>query len=91
MPLFDPNLVYPQDRTGVYADLEGVVTAVGEPLGNDVLVTVETDRGVFLGWTYVPLDQDPVVKIGYLATIRVYDAGGGFYPDNRIVSWRHGT
>lgn len=82
-PLFDRSLVYPMDDVGCYVELTGEVVAVGEQdhPDDEVRVEVRTDRGTFDGYTVRP------PKVGHTATVRVYDAGGGFYPDNRVVAW----
>lgn len=72
---------YPCDEVGPYEDLEGPVTEVRGELCGEYPVTVLTDRGPVTGWTPRP------PKAGYTATVRVYRAGGGWYPDNRIMSW----
>ena len=86
--LFEPGLVYPSDDVGFYDDLTGEVVSVKRHDSDDDYdygsVDVKTEHGIFTGWTLVKY----LPKIGYSATIRVYDAGGGFYPDNRITGWR---
>lgn len=84
-PLFQNGLVYPSDNIGPYVDLPGtVVTVDDDPLDDHVEVKVDTgDRGIFSGWILARIKPD----VGCLATVRVYRAGGGFYPDNRIVGW----
>jgi len=87
-PLFDRNLVYPCDNIGPFMDLEGEVVKLGEPWEKynnftQVSVKVKTERGTFTGWYEGP--QPP--EIGYRATIRLYDSGGGWYPDDIIVGW----
>jgi hypothetical protein len=83
-PLFDHALAYPQDGVGPYTELDGIVTRVGtqdEP-DDEVAVTVKTaDHGELTGYTPRP------PKVGYTARIRVYECGGGWYPDNRIMGW----
>lgn len=83
MTLFDPNVVYPLDEVGPYIELEGKVAHVGKQDNPDheVLVTVQTKHGEFKGVTSRP------PRPGFSARIRVYNAGGGFYPDNRITGW----
>lgn len=78
--LFDRNLVYPSDSIGPFTELLGVVTVVDE-----LEVTVRTpEHGEFTGFA----SQPP--KVGYIAWIRIYNAGGGWYPDNRITRWSSG-
>jgi hypothetical protein len=79
--LFDPDLVYPSDEVGPFTELTGVVVSVGEPLGEEVRVDVYTHQGIFSAFTLRP------PKVGYMATVRIYDSGGGWYPDDRIVRW----
>jgi hypothetical protein len=81
-PLFKPGVVYPSDWVGPYVELHGTVTAVSEhEEGDDAMVTVKTPEGEFDGVTPRP------PKVGYSATIHVYNSGGGWYPDNRVVGW----
>ncbi len=84
--LFDPNLVYPSDREGgCYVDLDGVISEVGAGVSDAWRIVVRTaEHGDHYGFmtkvgSFVP-------EIGMGATIRIYDAGGGWYPDNRITS-----
>ena len=84
--LFDPNLVYPADEGGRFVDLIGTVIEVDNTHHDsfeweEIKVVVQTEQGTYEGYTPRP------PKVGYQATIRVYDAGGGWYPDNRIVGW----
>lgn len=95
--LFDPNLVYPCDDVGQYIDLEGTVIRVDKFLTRDEQTTAElleekapdsstpvnvkTEHGVIQAYSHHP------PKVGYWAIVRVYAAGGGFYPDNKIISW----
>lgn len=95
--LFDPSLVYPSDGIGPYIDLEGIVTRVGVFLTKDEQTTselieekvpdsstpidVKTEYGEIQTYSHRP------PKVGYSAVVRVYDAGNGFYPDNKIISW----
>ena len=88
MPLFDRNLVYPSDQTGPYVELEGKVLRIGEPISNSVSVQVETEHGIFTGYTAEGLGFP---EVGYLARIRIYDSGGGWYPDDLVVGWRKGV
>lgn len=81
--LFDRSFVYPSDEIGPYIELYGIVESVGDTTGEDVSVTVSTDKGKFVGY-YLSKHAPP---IGSRASIRVYDAGGGFYPDNKITGW----
>lgn len=83
--MFDRNFIYPQDHIGPYIELSGIVVKVGEYFGQeDVSVSVETDKGVFTGYHWFK----HLPSVGYEVRIRIYDAGGGWYPDNRIVGWR---
>ncbi len=81
--LFHDEFVYPSDENGRYTELTGEVIGVGEPISNDVAVKVQTNLGEFVGYylaKYAP-------KIGYFAKIRIYEIGGGHYPDNQIKGW----
>lgn len=87
MPVrFEPNLVYPSDNIGGrYIDVPGRVVYVGSPLRDreEYPITVEVAENEeytgFSGYVgaYVP-------RIGDEAVIRIYDWGGGWYPDNRV-------
>ena len=86
MSLFDDRLVYPSDGKGSYTELTGVVVGVREKSDPDdrweeVRVDVYTQEGTFSGYTPRP------PKVGYMATIRIYRIGGGWYPDNEIIRW----
>ena len=85
MPLFNHNLVYACDEFGPYIELEGSITEVGELLGDGAIgVTVKTDRGQFRA--YACKHMASFAAEAKWACVRVYDAGGGWYPDNRIMS-----
>jgi hypothetical protein len=48
------------------------------------MVVRTAEHGDHVGWltkigSFVP-------EVGHQARIRIYDAGGGYYPDNRITS-----
>lgn len=83
--LFDPKYIYPSDDYGgEFITLTGEVIELGEPLSDSVSVKVKTDNGIFTGYSltkYAP-------KIGYTATIKIYNSGGGWYPDNEIMQYR---
>ncbi len=83
-PLFDRSFVYPSDGTGTYIDLSGTVTASSRlDEGDPARVVVATAKGAFTGfWSGRGLPA-----VGDQATIRVYDSGGGFYPDDVILSF----
>lgn len=89
MSLFDANFVYPCDGFGPYVELTGVVTQV-ERWEHDIVhgymvrVSVETERGTFVGFlSYAPLPPE----VGFQATIRVYRGEAGWYPDSHIMGW----
>lgn len=90
--LFDPNYVYPSDREGGrYVEFVGDVIEVGDiDVGGsdlyEVRLVVRTEKGDFSGFTRIPRTSTFRPRVGYKARIRVYDAGGGWYPDNRITS-----
>lgn len=85
---FDPRLVYPSDNVGgCYIDVPGRVVDVGFPLRprEEYPVTVEVaEDEEHTGFTGYMGDFKP--QVGDHAVIRVYDAGGGWYPDNRVLS-----
>lgn len=94
--LFEPGVSYPSDREGGrYVEFEGPVVEVGESLGmtRDMLempVMVRTEKGDLRGWTSYPACFGRLV-VGDRATIRAYDCGGGWYPDNKITGWTRGA
>ena len=83
MVLFDRNFVYPCDDVGAYVELTGEIIEVGKPLGGDCCVVVKTEHGVFSGFYWA----EYAPQTGYTAKIRIYNVGGGFYPDNKIIEW----
>lgn len=86
--LFSPNFVYPNDGKSDYVELEGRITFVEPKQFRDgaYQIDVVTDHGVFTGyWDGPPSITGP--EIGYMARIRVYRSGGGYYPDNEIRGW----
>lgn len=88
MRLFDDNLVYPRDEYGCYIETDGYVISVGEPLSDCFSIGVSTKFGTFVGYAS---SHFHVPNIGCIATIRIYDIGGGWYPDDRIVSITYTT
>ena len=81
---FDRNLAYPCDDVGAYQEVSGVVVETGEPLGGSVRVVIETEKhGRITGYARKPMARS--AKRAVWACIRVYDAGGGFYPDNSVT------
>ena len=87
--LFDPHVVYPTDNQGAYVELIGSITDMSEWFDGHIRLTVQTDKGVFNGYWEGPTDY-PEKHLWKYALIRVYDSGGGLYPDNsiRTVSMR---
>jgi hypothetical protein len=82
--LFDNNYVYPSDRYGgQYIVLSGEILSVSE-ICDHLSISVKTDKGTFTGYTPI-LSCNP--KVGYIAQIKIYDCGGGWYPDNQIMGW----
>ncbi len=86
MPLFEPGLKYPRDRVGEYVDVIGEVVLFEE----DGCVTISTSYGNIRGWTDEdgPITRYAMQNPGVLkyAHIRVYNAGGGWYPDNKLIA-----
>lgn len=78
------------DKRG-FVELEGIIESVdSEPLLDDsVGLTTKTDRGIFLAFASAPFQSKRRVhmKTGDRVTVRVYSWGGGYYPDNKIISW----
>lgn len=87
--LFERGLVYPRDHVGPYVELDGDVVEVGEPMGDSVKITVRAEYGRISGWADGPFLR--VADGAKRARVRVYDSGGGFYPDNRVVSLNEGV
>jgi hypothetical protein len=88
--LFDRKYVYPSDGIGEYVTLEGPVVAFKVFEDRELLkVTVRTKHGDMTGWAEGRMADATDIGNVKQATIRVYNAGGGFYPDNRItgLSW----
>ena len=85
---FDPNLVYPTDDVGPFIDINGIVIKADKGVKKEgsflleepIYVVVDTEYGNISGFARMQ------AEIGMKATIRVYDSGGGFYPDNTIRS-----
>lgn len=80
----------PSDDVGKYIELTGVVVAVGESYfepdprfePEQIGVDVKMDNGV----VYHAFTTSPP-KVGYKATVRHYQWGGGWYPDDKVVAW----
>lgn len=89
--LFDPNLSYPSDREGGrYVELSGLIVRVGtfdagQRNLREIEIAVQTGHGEQRGWWRTPVSSTFQAKAGMRATVRVYDAGGGWYPSNRII------
>jgi hypothetical protein len=84
MTLFDFAVAYPSDDVGPYLELWGKVLTVSERFYTGQAIEVRTNEGVFSGYTnYSPKPSSCV----WWAKIRIYDSGGGFYPDNKIMEW----
>lgn len=89
-PLFPSGFVFPSDRNGEYQDLEGDVIEVGEPMPGSLIcirVKVHTEKGDFDGYAEYPPTCTFTPQVGHHAVIRVYNSGGGSYPDDKITSW----
>ena len=92
MRLFHPDVVYPSDTYGGrYVEVSGPVLEVGGPYAesddDSVRVVVEAEDGRrHTGWAHGPLVAQVFGQQPLRATMRVYDAGGGWYPDNRVTS-----
>jgi hypothetical protein len=81
-PLFDPDLSYPSDDVGKYLEVEGIVRSVEEWDVGHVHADVDTELGLVRAYG----DLKPLV--GSIATVRIYDSGGGWYPDDRLMGWK---
>jgi hypothetical protein len=78
-PIFEPDLVCPSDGIGSYVDLVGIVISSVSTF-DSFLVQVQTlDRKFSAISKLQP-------KPGFLAVVRIYQSGGGFYPDNRVIT-----
>lgn len=90
MKIFDDNLVYPVDENGRYVEVDGYVVSTGEHLDlfDFFSVDVLTKFGTLTGYAS---SRFSVPNIGCVATIRIYDQGGGWYPDDKIVSITYTT
>lgn len=76
----DRSVTYPSDEIGgTYMDLTGQIVEEG---GRGI--TVETAKGTFRAFYGHPPPEESL--LGSTATIRCYDWGGGWYPDNRVLS-----
>jgi hypothetical protein len=85
MTLFDRNYVYPSDQWGgEFEERDGVIKSV-RLIDDFYSIDVETQEGLITG--YFPKLTGTPPEVGYMATIRIYRCGGGWYPDNRIVHW----
>lgn len=83
---------YPQDGTGRYQDAEGDVVEVDTKFFDPdethptIRVGVQlADGSVLHGYAHGPLAKYFAEGKVKRTTIRVYSAGGGRYPDNRIT------
>ena len=87
--LFSKKIVYPvfSDCHGCYAELDGFVMSVADyETGGSVLVRVRTPQGDFSAECDLRLVGNGV-RPSDVVRVRVYDSGGGSYPDNRVVGW----
>ena len=85
-PLWQKGVIYPSDEVGEYVELEGTIVEIDDPMGDTVAMKVSVPgRGV---WTVFDYLTHYMPKVGYDATIRTYRWGGGWYPDDRLMSWR---
>ena len=84
MALFDRKYVYPCDHIGEYVEREGRIVEWEYHEGIGSKVTIQTKHGHrWTGWAEGGMASPSCwAKI---ARIRIYDAGGGFYPDNRVT------
>ena len=78
---FDPNLVYPSDEVGQWVEISGPITQVDE-IAQLIKIVIDSEYGHIEGYVAEPM-YDFVKKARY-ARIRVYESGGGCYPDNRV-------
>jgi len=78
----------PWDFIGPYVEATGLVIAVesidqDDPEGQTEVTIRTPDGSTARGWIL----SRRAPKVGYTATIRLYEAGGGWYPDDRVTSW----
>lgn len=90
---WNPCLIYPSDRTGRYQEFEGRISkSVDHRDLGFAHVTIEVEGiGELSGYWPIPdnhrNDSRWVPPVGGTARIHVYDAGGGWYPDNEIMGF----
>jgi hypothetical protein len=80
---------FPCDVNGHYRTLSGKIVSINNGFKREdgtfdlVKVEVMTEYGCLYGFITTP----PKPKVGYDAKIRVYNCGGGWYPDDLIEWW----
>lgn len=83
---FEPDVCYPSDDYGgAYVEFQGVVESVSW-----LKVEISTvEHGVLSGYVDDFYEDRPqsMPRKGDIAVIRCYNWGGGWYPDDRIMSW----
>lgn len=91
--VWETHLSYPSDRIGRYQEFEGKIVHTDAPRGSGVYYVAVLVEGVgrLLGYWEIPDshrdDSSWAPPVGGTARIRVYDSGGAWYPDNRIMGF----
>lgn len=90
-PASEPKKAFQSDSTGPYTEVTGPVIRFGDHDDEDTAkVVISSEHGEVHGWAHGPMARKIVRHKAAdrgTATIRVYNAGGGWYPDNRVVTW----
>lgn len=87
------NLIYPTDSTGPYQEFEGKIVKVEDlrDIGLAKVFLEVTGVGELSGYWHIPdhhrHEESWLPPVGGTARIHCYDAGGGWYPDDKIMGW----
>lgn len=85
--LFNRSYIYPRDEIGSYMELTGTIINLDNV--SDGFALVDVDRcGRFTVYSDLLERYPNTCNIGYTAIVRIYDAGGGFYPQNQLMNWK---
>jgi hypothetical protein len=94
-PIWDrKNYTYPRDNIGEYQDLVGPIIAYTAEYDRTWTITISTAAGDSQGFLEGSSDYKEgtrLPRIGGQATIRIYDWGGGWYPDDRVMGYDTST
>ena len=90
-PIWDRNkYTYPRDNIGEYQDLVGPIIAYTAEYERTWTITISTAAGDPRGFLEGSEDYKEgtrLPRIGGRAIIRIYDWGGGWYPDDRVMGY----